>query len=164
MSWYVLYTRPKAEKQVAQRLLEIEKEVYLPLHKIKRRWSDRVKIVEIPLFTSYVFVNVPEHELHALTGINGVARVVYYLRKPAVVRDVEIEAIKEFLICAEFSEIIYEGDQVAINCGVFENVTGKVLYITEKCVALYLEELGAKIFVQKELVNKVKLVDKVTKK
>jgi transcription antitermination factor NusG len=154
MNWYVLYTKPRAEKQVAQRIVELGVEMYLPLHKVKRKWSDRVKIVEVPLFNSYIFVKVAQSQLQSLSGINGVSRIVYYLRKPAVVRDAEIEAIKEFLVLAEYSEIIYEGDLVAINQGLFENVTGKVLYVTEKGVALFLEELGAKIFVRREMVAK----------
>lgn len=154
MNWYVLYTKPRAEKQVAQRIVELGVEMYLPLHKVKRKWSDRVKIVEVPLFNSYIFVKVAQSQLQSLSVINGVSRIVYYLRKPAVVRDAEIEAIKEFLVLAEYSEIIFEGDLVAINQGLFENVTGKVLYVTEKGVALFLEELGAKIFVRREMVAK----------
>ena len=61
MSWYVLYTAARAEKQVAARIEAegVEKggvEAYLPLHRRRKKWSDRIKVVEEPLFRSYVFV------------------------------------------------------------------------------------------------------------
>ena len=51
-----VYTRPRAEKKVNGRLEEKGYTTYLPLKKTKRQWSDRVKIVELPLISSYVFV------------------------------------------------------------------------------------------------------------
>src|SRR5512140_1670119 len=56
--WYALYTRPRAEKMVYSRLEEGGIEAFLPLYKTLRKWSDRKKLVEKPLFSSYVFVNV----------------------------------------------------------------------------------------------------------
>jgi hypothetical protein len=56
--WYAIYTNPRAEKLVRDRLLEAEVDVFLPLHKTFRIWSDRKKLVEVPLLTSYVFVKV----------------------------------------------------------------------------------------------------------
>lgn len=151
----MLYTSPRAEKQVARRIAAEGKEVYLPLHIVKRKWSDRVKRVEVPLFNSYVFVKVEERELGTLLLINGVSRVVYYLHRPAVVRDSEIVAVKEFLVHAAEKDIIRVSDEVEVKLGCFANRGGRVLYITEKEVALYLEELGAKICVKRELVEKV---------
>jgi transcriptional antiterminator RfaH len=55
--WYALYTRPRAEKQVYQRLTEAGVETFLPLQKTYRMWSDRKKLVEKPLLSSYIFVN-----------------------------------------------------------------------------------------------------------
>ena len=144
MSWYVLYTAAKAEKQVRQRLANVGIETFLPLHKTKRKWSDRVKVIEEPLFRSYILVRCPEHKLRELLNVYGVARIVYYLRKPAVVRDDEIEAIREFLQMAENKELITSGDEVEIICGLLENKSGKVLSVNDKVVMLYLEELGAK--------------------
>ena len=54
-SWYVLYTAPRAEKQVRDRINALGVECWLPLHRAPRVWSDRVKIVELPLFNSYLF-------------------------------------------------------------------------------------------------------------
>ena len=54
--WLAVYTRPRWEKKVDQLLKEQGTESYCPLNKVKRKWSDRVKTVEEPLFKSYVFV------------------------------------------------------------------------------------------------------------
>lgn len=156
MNWYVLYTAARAEKRVEVRLKEMGVEVYLPIHRTKRRWSDRVKMVDMPLFSSYVFVRHPEHLLWGLLGIYGVSRIVYYLGKPAVVRDYEIDAIKEFLKIAENKEIVSVGDTVEILSGVLESKKGEVLKVESNRVILFLEELGAKICVSLSEVNKIR--------
>lgn len=155
MNWYVLYTTARAEKRVAERLKEIGVEVFLPIHKTKRKWSDRVKIVEMPLFNSYVFVRIQEHKLRSLLSVYGISRIVFYLGKPAVVRENEIEAVKEFLQIAENREIISEGDKVEILSGLMESKKGEVLRVEGDVVILFLEELGAKIYVSLSDVNKV---------
>ena len=85
-SWYVLYTAPRAEKQVRDRIDALGIECWLPLHRAPRVWSDRVKIVELPLFNSYLFVRCTDPELRNLTRVYGVARIVYYNGKPAARR------------------------------------------------------------------------------
>ena len=155
MSWFVLYTSARAEKKVAERLKDIGVDVYLPLHKSKRKWSDRVKEVELPLFYSYVFVRIPEHKLRDLLQVYGVSRILFYLGRPAVVKDAEIDAIKEFLTIAENKKIISAGDRVQILVGAMENKKGEVLKVEDKLVTLYLEELGAKIYVSLSKVNKI---------
>ena len=59
--WYVLYTKPRNEKKVAQRLSEAGYTVYCPLQKVRRQWSDRTKVVEEPLFKSYLFIQISTH-------------------------------------------------------------------------------------------------------
>jgi len=56
--WYVVYTTPRGEKKANHRLEEKGIETYLPLRKTIRQWSDRKKKIEVPLFTSYLFVYV----------------------------------------------------------------------------------------------------------
>lgn len=155
MSWFVLYTAARAEKKVRDRVAEIGYEVFLPIHKVKRKWSDRIKVVEQPLFSSYVFVDCPEHKLRDLLLIYGVSKIVFYLGRPALVKDSEIEAIKEFLDIAANKEIITNGDEVEIICGPFVKKRAKVLNVTEKAAYLFLEELGAKICVSLQNIDKL---------
>ncbi|MFA6770674.1 MAG: UpxY family transcription antiterminator, partial [Bacteroidales bacterium] len=153
MAWYALYTSARAEKKVEERLKMMDVETFLPLHKVKRKWSDRIKIVEAPLFTSYIFVNCSEHQVRELPLVYGIAQVVYYLNKPAVIRDKEIEAIKEFLVIAEGKKIITSGDEVEILSGPFKSKTGKVLHITSNKAKLVLKEIGLNVSVSLEEVD-----------
>ncbi|MDR3142795.1 MAG: UpxY family transcription antiterminator [Tannerellaceae bacterium] len=140
-NWYVLYTSPRAEKQVRDRLAAREIEVWLPLHQAPRVWSDRVKIVELPLFNSYVFVKCKEHELHELLKVYGVSHIVFFDGKPAVIRQREIDAIRDFLEQA-VNHTILIGDEVKILSGSMKNISGKVKKIKKKYLFIYLEQMG----------------------
>ena len=154
MAWYVLYTSARAEKKAELKLQQMGIETFLPLHKVKRQWSDRVKIIDAPLFNSYIFVNCNEHQVRELPLVYGVARVVFYLNRPAIVREEEIEAIKEFLVIAQGRTIITCGDEVEIIAGPFKTKTGKVLRITNNKAKLMLKEIGVNISVSLQEVNK----------
>ena len=80
-----------------QLLIEKGLESYCPLNKVRRKWSDRIKIVEEPLFKSYVFVKVNDDDRTAVRMTNGAINFVYWDGKPAVIREKEIIAIKRFL-------------------------------------------------------------------
>src|SRR6476620_10072500 len=95
--WLAIYTRPRWEKKVSQLLIEKEVECYCPLNKVTRKWSDRMKVVEEPLFKSYVFVKVTDEDRTAVRMTPGVINFVYWEGKPAVIKEKEINAIKQFL-------------------------------------------------------------------
>src|SRR5206468_12120920 len=96
-SWYVVYTKPRWEKKVADLLTRKGIESYCPLNKVKKQWHDRKKIISEPLFTSYVFVHISVHSHNNVLQTSGIINFVYWLGKPAVVRDDEIDTIKSFL-------------------------------------------------------------------
>ena len=75
--WYAVYTRPRWEKKVHQRFSEKGWESYCPLNKVEKQWSDRIKVVEEPLFKSYVFIRLQEEEASAVRMVNGVVNFVY---------------------------------------------------------------------------------------
>lgn len=158
--WYVLYTSPRAEKKVDARLKEAGYESYLPLHYAPRRWSDRVKLVEVPLFSSYVFIYTYERKLRSLLEIQGVFRVVYYNGSPAILRNSVIENIKCFIELAREREISYGlGDEVLIACGPLKDIEGKIVRMRKGEYCLYIPELGhtVRISPEKVLKNKVKV-------
>ena len=70
--WIALYTKPRAEKQVALKLTQAGLENYVPLLKERRRWSDRMKWVEVALIPSYVFCKILDKELHVARQVDGV--------------------------------------------------------------------------------------------
>ena len=101
--WFAVYTRPRCEKKVAEILTRKKIENYCPINKVFRQWSDRKKVVYEPLFTSYVFVRISEREITSLKQSNGIINLVYWLGKPAVIHDSEIEVIK-------INQIIFNDD------------------------------------------------------
>jgi transcription antitermination factor NusG len=146
INWHVLYTAPRAEKRVHERIESEGIESYLPLHRTKRAWSDRVKLIDIPLISSYVFVKCKEYETINLLKINGVVRVVFCEGKPAVIRQSEIDAIKEFLKQAEGKELV-TGDEVEILTGSMKKRAGKIVKIKKKYLYLHIEQLSATVCV-----------------
>lgn len=146
-NWYVLYTAPRAEKLVKERIDMLGVECWLPLHRTPRVWSDRVKIVEIPLFSSYVFVRCTDAVLRDLLKVYGVIRIVFYNQKPAVVRQAEVDVINEFLEQAAEHELC-AGDEVEILTGAMRHVSGKIKKIKKNHLMLYLEQLGATVCVK----------------
>jgi len=144
--WYALYTQPRAEKKVHERLQAIVDECYLPLHKAPRAWSDRIKIIDKPLYSSYIFVRCCEFELFSLLQVSGVVRVVYYCGKPAVIRPQEIAEIKSFLKKADHREL-YVGDEVEILSGLLKHVSGKIRKIKNKVISLTIEQIGITVSV-----------------
>ena len=95
----------------------------------------------MPLFRSYIFVRCSLPVLYTLTKVYGVSRIVLYDGKPAILRDVEIEGIKEFLKLAEKKEIVV-GDDVEVLAGPMKHVSGKVKKIKNKSIMLYIEQMG----------------------
>ena len=95
--WLAIYTRPRWEKKVNQLLTEKGLESYCPLNKVRRKWSDRYKVVEEPLFKSYVFVKVSDEDRSNVRMTTGAINFVYWDGKPAVVKEKEITAIRRFL-------------------------------------------------------------------
>src|SRR6476660_5722218 len=111
--WYDLYTRPRWEKKVADLLEKKKIEVYCPLNKVEKQWADRKKVVLEPLFSSYVFINVTEQEHVGIKQTDGVVNFVYWLNRPAVIRNEEIDTIKRFL--NEYDHVTVERTQVNLN-------------------------------------------------
>jgi len=145
-NWLVIYTRPNWEKKVHQLLLTIGIESYCPIRLEEHTWADRKKMVSVPVFNSYVFVKINRHEESIVRQTLGVINFVYYLGRPAVVRDSEIEDIQRFLNDYPDLEIISIkelslGERVKIRNGPFMNQEGDVIQIRGKNVLLKLENL-----------------------
>jgi transcriptional antiterminator RfaH len=145
--WLVIYTRPRWEKKVSQ-LLETQGIIsYCPVRKVENQWADRKKIVEIPLFASYVFTKVNAHEESKVRQTLGVINFIYYQGKPAEVQDKVIEDIRHFLhICPDMEVVslnnLSVGDKVRIKNGAFNNHEGEIIEIQGKHVLMMLDNLG----------------------
>ena len=144
--WYVVYTKPKWEKKVAEQLKNSGIECYCPLITQVRQWSDRKKKVEVPLFNSYVFVQLPEAERNKVFQSVGVVRYLFWLGKPAIVRDEEISIIKKWMNtsdCIDVTVGAYQiGDAIQLESGPFSNQKAIVQEVTKTHYILVLESLG----------------------
>ena len=144
--WYAVYTHAKWEKKVANLLTLKKIENYCPLNRVVKQWSDRKKIVYEPLFTCYVFVRVSNSESVSVLQTDGVLNYVSWQGKPAVIRDPEIELIKNFLLdhCNVRLEKInvHVNDTVHIKCGLFMKQKAKVVEVLDKTIRVSLPSLG----------------------
>ena len=153
MPWYVIYTQSRNEKKVADQLEKIGIEVYCPLVKQMKQWSDRKKEVLVPLINSYVFVNIEEKRRNKVFEVQGVVRYLFWLGKPAVVRDIEIstlkEGLKERISAVEIAEY-KTGDTISIPIGPFKGREGTIKEVKKNKIQLVLKELGMLITLTRE--------------
>ena len=156
-NWYALYTRPNSEKKVASSLSRRKIENYCPLNRIQRQWSDRRKIVLEPLFTSCVFVKIAEGEHSLLKKIDGVISMVYWLGKPAIIREIEINAIENFL--NEYVNVRLEkrpiniNDQVRMVGGPLMELDANAVGLKTRTIKIFLPSLGYMMQAEKENVK-----------
>jgi transcription antitermination factor NusG len=158
-NWYAVYTKPRWEKKVHARMAERGLESYCPLNKVRKQWSDRIKLVEEPLFKSYVFVRVSADDQTRVRMVDGVLNYVYWQGKPARVRDEEIDAIRRFM--NEYEEVQVEAlelkpdAKVLIRSGLLMDREATVRRVLHNKVEVLIESLGYKLVAQ---VDKGKLV------
>lgn len=155
MNWFVLYIKPKNEKKAALQLAELGFTVYCPLITETRQWSDRKKKIETPLLPSYIFVKLTEKERELVFQVPGVVRYLFWLGKPAIVKDAEIEILQQWLKNDALDARVVglqPGDKMAISKGPFKGKEGIVQEISNNRIQLVLLELGIKITLTKQKV------------
>jgi transcription antitermination factor NusG len=147
--WLVLYTKPRWEKKVNLLLTEKGIETYCPLNKVKRKWSDRIKTIDEPLFKSYVFVKVDDDDRTKVRLTNGVINFVYWNKKPAIVREKEIETIKRFLDehdnVGVRSIVLTVNQLITITSSTFMGLQARVLDVRNKEVKVSINSLGCEL-------------------
>ena len=131
LKWYAVYTRPRFEKQVYQRLQEQGIEAYLPLIKTMRQWSDRKKMVEIPLFSSYVFVNITRSNYDRVLQTFGVVKYITFEGKAATIPCEQIDNLKIIVNSNEHVETAWvsrkKGDKVVVTAGSLKGLRGELI-------------------------------------
>jgi transcriptional antiterminator RfaH len=134
--WYAVYTNPRAEKQVYSRLVENGIETFLPLQKTYRMWSDRKKLVEKPLLTSYIFVKTRSKFFPHVYKTNGVVKFVTFEGRPASIPQKQIDNLRLLINSDEEIEVSYEkfaqGDNVEVVAGSLIGLTGELIRIGSK--------------------------------
>lgn len=154
LHWYAIYTKPRWEKKVDERLLLKNIHSWCPLQKMERQWSDRKKIIDVPVFKSYVFVQINMTDRLRVLQTEGVLNFVHHAGKPAMIREEEIDLIKSFLEIhdAKISTCSWESlspdMKVKIQAGIFMDNTGTVLRTTTKKAYVRLDSLGQVMVVE----------------
>lgn len=150
--WYAIYTHPRAEKQVFNRLEEIGVVVYLPLQKTYRQWSDRKKLVEKPLISSYVFVKVIPKDFPLVYKTMGVVKFISFEGQPVPIPQKQIDNLRLLIDSnAEIevsSEKFEKGDNVEVITGSLIGLTGELIKSKgRKKVIVRIEELKQNLIV-----------------
>ena len=127
--WIAVYTKPRHEKVVLEELTKKKIESYLPIIRQKRRWSDRMKWVDVPLFKSYIFVRIELKNRLYVLETHGVHHIIKFRNEVAVIPDNQIEAIR-LMLEGGFEPINTEyfivGDEVEIVGGPMNKIKGIV--------------------------------------
>lgn len=148
-NWYVVYTRPRWEKKVSAVLNEKGIENYCPLNRVRKKWSDRYKIVLEPLFKGYVFVKVNEPAKWDIKKTEGILNYVYWLGKPAKVKDEEINTIRKFL--QEFSNVevverkLDVHSKVIVRQGIMMNYHGIIVEVSGTRAKVKIDSMGIQL-------------------
>jgi len=148
-NWYALHTNSRAEKKVAERLTESGFETYLPLVTTLKIWSDRKKKVQTPLISSFVFIKTDKEQLYDALNVQGVAGVLRFLKKPAIIPEHEINNMKILLnemeeVKSLSSERLKKGEEVEVVQGPFAGLLAEAIEIKGKYrVVVNIAALGA---------------------
>lgn len=153
-NWYVLYTKPRKEKKAIFKLEEIDINAYCPMVETVRQWSDRKKKVITPLIPSCIFIYCKESERTDVFQISEASHYLFWLGKPAIVKNSEIEIMQEWLNNDMSEANVQElrtGDTYTIQNKGFSGQTGVVNEVSKNRVQLILKELGIKITISRNL-------------
>jgi transcription antitermination factor NusG len=150
--WYALYTKSRFEKKTGQLLREAGFEVFVPLVKTLKQWSDRLKKIEEPLFRSYIFVRTTPDKFHLARSVEGAVYFVSFSRQPAVVSDEQILNLQLLLKSEEKFEISEEvftpGDTVEVLQGSLRGLKGSFVdFRGKKYILLRIDAINQSLVV-----------------
>jgi len=152
VNWYALYKKPRNEKNVEEQLHKMGLEFFCPKFSVLKQWSDRKKRLIQPLIPSYVFVKIKEQERALVFNASGVVRYLFFLGKPAIIKENEINAMKETLN-HDFKEVqisdLEKGQKFTIEEGTFKGQEATFLEQKGNKIILRLESLGIKLILEK---------------
>ena len=118
-----------------------------------KQWSDRKKKISVPLIPSYIFIKVSEIERSLVLNDPSILNYIFWLGKPAIIRNEEIDRLKGLIS----NEIIQEfeirhlkvGDELNINKGIIKNASSVIKKVSKNKVYAKLKELGIMIVIKK---------------
>lgn len=146
LKWFVLVIKTNREKQVAEVLEKHGFEIYCPVKKEIRQWSDRKKKVDVPIFQNYLFVRLKEADRDTVFITSYVKKYLFWLGKPAVVRDEEIEIIRKWMSDTSILNVtpshLQKGKLITIEKGAFKDKEATIQEVRKNELKLVLNGLG----------------------
>jgi len=147
-SWYAVRTRPRHEKKVVAELQEKGITIYLPLFSQVRRWSDRRKIIEVPLFSCYAFVHsvLNLHLRVVLYGISGALGFVGPNNEAVPIPDAQIETIRTLMasnVPLTPYPLLKVGQRVRVRGGALDGVEGILATKGDRRMVISVESIHA---------------------
>lgn len=150
-AWLVIYTKPRWEKKLADQLTAKGFTVYCPTQRVKRHWSDRTKWIDQPLFSSHIFIHIEPERRDAVYFTPGFVRFLFWNKRPAQVRETEIDTLKRWLNDFDHESISIQplatGSHVTVKSGPLQGREATVLEQRGTKLELYLEDLQVKVSV-----------------
>lgn len=153
--WYAVRTRPRHEKKVASELEEKGIKIYLPLLPEVRRWSDRRKIIEVPLFSCYAFVySILDLQLRlAVYGISGALGFVGPNNQGVAIPDEQIETIRTLMASSVLLTpypLLKVGQRVRIRGGALNGVEGILVTKGERRLVVSVDSIHISLAINLE--------------
>lgn len=163
-NWFALYTKPRHEFKALAELRDLSVDVYLPTIIVKKKWSDRKKKIEEPIFKGYIFIYADESERLISIQQPSIVRTICFNGKPSIIPEWQIENLRRLL--SEKPEVfitdkIGTGAKVKITEGPFTDVVGTVTEYkeSEKYLAVSIDLLKRSVLVRLSKESIVKIID-----
>ena len=151
--WHAVYTKPRHEKKALERLSINGFEVFCPMTITIKQWSDRKKKISTPLIPSYIFVHVNEKEKSKALEDPSVLNYIYWLGKPAIIRDYEIERLKGLISKEKMQEFEIKklkiGEKISLSKGYLKDENATIKKVNNNNVHVELSELGIVVILKK---------------
>src|ERR1035437_1084051 len=158
MNWFALVVKPQHEKAVAEQLQAKALEHYLPLYRARRRWSDRTKAVDLPLFPRYVFCRFGFEQRLKELSTPSIVCIVSFGRKPAPLSETDLHAVQALVgsgLPVSPWPFLRSGERVRITHGALAGVEGILVRENSACGGVVRVELlngAAPVEIDRDLV------------
>lgn len=153
-NWYAIYTKPRCEKKASLLLSEKNIENWCPTIRVKKQYTDRKKWVEQVIFSSYLFVHITPKDFEQVKSTTHVLNFVFYDKKHAIIKDVEIENMRSYLsMNVTNSEIISSSNfelntKVLVKQGIFMDREGTIVKTHKKKVFVQISSLESYLVIE----------------
>jgi transcription antitermination factor NusG len=128
--WFAVRVKSRCEKMVSELFRQRGYEEFLPVYRSRRKWSDRIKVVELPLFTGYLFCRFDPNKRASILSTPGVFLIVGQGRTPVPIDSTEVEGIRVALASGQRVQPwpnLVVGQTVRIEMGAVSGVEGTLL-------------------------------------